>query len=75
VTIGAFDNPGGCCKFHALFGLTTLGTKRISRGLANTGFANDMSAVMQHGYEKFVRLSNGFTPIDSARLAHGSDLA
>jgi hypothetical protein len=35
-----------------------------------------MSEMMQTGFLKNpARLSNGFTPIDSACLAHGSDLA
>jgi hypothetical protein len=45
---------------------------RPSRAL---GSRANMSSVMQHGWEKLVRLSNGFRPIDSARLTHGSDLA
>jgi hypothetical protein len=74
-SIAASNNLAGCCNFDSFLQLTMRGAKRISRGLASIGFANDMSAVMQHGYEKLVRLSNGLRPIDDARLAHGSDLA
>lgn len=34
-----------------------------------------MSPVMNHGYDMRVQHSNGFAPIDGARLAHGNDLA
>jgi hypothetical protein len=30
---------------------------------------------MQRGFENLCKLLNGFLPIDSARPAHGSDLA
>jgi hypothetical protein len=34
-----------------------------------------MDQAMNRGCEMLVRLSNGFAPIDSVWLAHGSDLA
>ena len=74
------DNLASCCNLDPLLCLTSANLRRMSRALANIGFANQHEPEMHYGYklyghEKLVRRSNGFRPIDSARPAHGSDLA
>ena len=64
-----------CCIFDAFFLLTFANIRRMSAAFTNMGFVKNMSHMMQHGFEKLTRLSNGFRPIDGARVAHGSDLA
>jgi hypothetical protein len=63
------------CHIDLFVVLTFAIFQRMSRALANIGFAANTSHRMQHRFEKLVCLSNGGRPIDGAYLARRSDLA